>query len=202
MLIYYTLTMNIESLRKINKLYFGYEEISRVMGISVSSARVTACRYVKYKLLLRVKRGIYVLRERWDSLSREDEYIIANLIQTPSYISLMTALSYYELTTQIPRDYVESIGLNRSLEKKIENKYFSYFRINKNLYSDFSREKNFFIASPEKAFVDSLYLKYLGCYNFDISSINFNGLKKNKVTEIVRGIPEKVQRSFRANGYI
>lgn len=194
--------MNINALKNIRKLYFGYEEISRAMGISLPSARVTACRYVKYQLLVRVKRGIYILRERWDSLSREEEFMIANLIQTPSYISLLTALSYYEISTQVTRDFAESIALNRSLSKEVGSKDFVYFKIKRELYTDFIRENNIFIATPEKAFADALYLSYLGCYDLDIESIDLSKLNKSKTSSMVERFPEKIRRSLQGNGYI
>ncbi len=193
--------MNFDALNRIQKLYFGYEEISRVTGVSLPSARVTACRYVKYNLLVRVKRGVYMLRKKWESMSREEEFIIANIIQTPSYVSLFSALGYYELTTQVQRRYVESIGLNRSLEKEVEAGSFLYFKIRKDFYREFIREKDFFIATPEKAFVDSLYLKSLGCYNFDISSVDLSGLNRERIAKIVESLPEKTQRRVKANGY-
>jgi len=39
--------MKLKELNKIEKLYFGYEEISRVFGITPSSAKVTTSRYVQ-----------------------------------------------------------------------------------------------------------------------------------------------------------
>ena len=194
--------MHIDALSKIRKLYFGYEEIARAMGISIPSARVTACRYVKYKLIIRIKRGVYVLRSRWDTLTRAEEFILANIIQTPSYISLMTALSYYEITTQVPRDFIESIALNRSLGKGVGNKDFTYFKVNQELYSGFVRENNFFIAVPEKAFVDALYLQFLGYYDFDISSIDLSRMGKNKIADFANRLPDKIKRNFKSHGYI
>ena len=39
--------MKLIELRKIEKFYFGYEELARTLGISTASARVTASRYVQ-----------------------------------------------------------------------------------------------------------------------------------------------------------
>ena len=93
--------MKFIELRKIRKPYFGYEEIARVLGISAASARVTASRYARNGLLVRLKKNIYVLQEEWNTAGREEKFLLANLGQTPSYISLMTALDYYQITTQI-----------------------------------------------------------------------------------------------------
>ena len=93
--------MKFLELRTIRKLYFGYEEIARVLGISPASARVSASRYVRQGLLVRVKRNMYVLREVWNTAGVAEKFLLVNMGQMPSYISLMTALEYYELTTQM-----------------------------------------------------------------------------------------------------
>ena len=108
--------MKIQELNRIRKLYFGHEEISRVLGISLQSSRVSANRYVKHGLLIRIKRNMYVLAEKWRTLEREEKFILANLLQVPSYISLMTALDYYEISTQMQRDFIESVALKRTKE--------------------------------------------------------------------------------------
>ena len=65
--------VNYRKLREIQKVYFGYEEIAKVLGITFASARVEAARFVKYGLILRIKRNIYILKEiglRWQILFR------------------------------------------------------------------------------------------------------------------------------------
>jgi len=94
--------MKLLELTKINKEYFGHEDIARILGITPAAARVFAHRYAKYKILIRAKRGIYILRERWKYFSREQKFEIANILQVPSYISLSTAMDsmrYPSLTT-------------------------------------------------------------------------------------------------------
>ena len=72
--------MKLLELTKINKEYFGHEDIARILGITPAAARVFAHRYAKYKILIRAKRGIYILRERWKYFSREQKFEIANLL--------------------------------------------------------------------------------------------------------------------------
>ena len=78
--------MKLNELRKIKKLYFGYEEIAKILAVKEASARVSACRYVKQGLLIRLKKNMYILREVWDNIGREDKFRLANLGQTPSYV--------------------------------------------------------------------------------------------------------------------
>ena len=118
--------MKIRELNKISQLYFGTADIAKALGISLASAKVSASRYVKLGELVRIKKNIYVLREAWHYAGREEKFVLANLGQTPSYISLMTALDYYEITTQIQRDFFESIAVKRTKEIKVDNSLFRY----------------------------------------------------------------------------
>jgi predicted transcriptional regulator of viral defense system len=194
--------MKYAKLKGIKKLCFGYEEISRALGITGESARVSANRYVTGGILLRVKRNKYVLKDKWDALTREEKFIIANLAQVPSYISLMSALDYYEVTTQIQRDFMESIAIKRTKEIKIMNALLNFTKINKRLYFGFVKEKGFFIATPEKAFLDAVYLMSIKRYNLDFSSIDRSKLNMAKITVIAGKFPKKTREALKRYGYI
>jgi predicted transcriptional regulator of viral defense system len=112
--------MKLQELRSLHKSYFGYEELAKVLDIGAASARVAASRYVKQGLLVRIKRNMYVLREAWDTAGREEKLVLTNPGQTPSYISLMTALDYYEITTQVQRGLIESLSVKRTKEISAE----------------------------------------------------------------------------------
>ncbi len=184
--------MNYLKLRVIKKLYFPYQELSGALGITLRSARVFAARYVKKGYLIRFRRNFYILREKWDTLDKEEKFVLANLIEVPSYISLMTAMEYYGITTQIQRDFIESISIHRTKEVEIEENVFNYTRINKQLYFGFVRKENFFIATPEKAFLDALYLESLKRYRFDLTSIDFNKLNKSEMNKVIKKFPVRV----------
>ena len=183
--------MNYLKLKNIKKLYFGYEELARALNISIDSARVTASRYVNLGFLTRVKRNLYVLTDEWENFQDENFFQVANIIQTPSYVSLMSALCYYEISTQIQQKFVESIALNRTINLNTLGVEFSYFKIDKNMYFGFTRTEDYFIACPEKAFLDALYLKHLGNYDFDISSVNINKLSIGKMKKVLRKFPDR-----------
>jgi predicted transcriptional regulator of viral defense system len=192
--------MNYKKLKKIKKLYFGYEEIARALDIARQSALVTCARLVKSGILIRLKRNMYVLRDRWDNLAREDKFVLTNLIQIPSYISLMTALDYYEVTTQFQRDFIESIAIRRTKEIEVEKNVFKYSKIRTGLYFGFSKVRQFFIASPEKAFLDAIYLMSLKRYSFDLTSINFDKLNIPLLKKIAKKYPPKTQKILEKYG--
>lgn len=193
--------MRLNELRTIQKLYFGYEELARILGISADSARVAASRYVRQGLLVRIKRNLYMLREVWDKADREDKFLIANMGQVPSYISLTTALEYYGITTQVQREFYESVAIVRTKEIQIEQTVFTYTRISQELYFGFRKEKGFFIAFPEKAFLDALYLMSYGRYSLDLSAINSDRLDFDKVKAMCTDFPAKTRTFLKRNGY-
>ncbi len=188
-------------LQKIGKLYFGIEDIARTLAITSRSARVTANRYTRQGILLRVKRNMYVLREKWASLDREQKFLFANIIQTPSYVSLMTALDYYEITTQMQRDAIESIAIKRTKSVAVQETIFNYTRLNPELYSGFTKRGGFFIAEPEKAFLDAVYLMSFGRYNLDLPSIDFSKLNRKRIAEMTRSFSRKTQRFLAKHEY-
>lgn len=188
-------------IRKIKKLYFGYTEIAKALRIKPGSARVTANRYVKNSVLIRIKRNLYLLREKWENLGIEDRFILANIIQVPSYISLMTAMSYYGITTQIQQDFIESIATTRTKEIKIDEMSFNYTKIKRGLYFSFYRQKGIFIATPEKAFLDALYLMSINRYKFDLTSLDLSKIDKPKLRRLAKKFPIKTRRLVEGYGY-
>ncbi len=193
--------MKLKELRNIQKLYFGYQELAGALGISSASARVAASRYVRQGLLIRVKKNLYVLRETWEKAGRKQRFLIANMGQVPSYISLLTALDYYEITTQVQRDFVESMAVTRTKEIRIEQTVFAYTRIKEELYFGFGRKNGFFIATPEKAMLDAFYLMSYGRYSLDLSAVNADRLDFDQIAAMSTRFPSKTRRLLKKHGY-
>ena len=189
-------------LNNISKFYFGYEDIAKTLGISAGSAKVTASRYVKQGILVRVKRNMYVLRSTWKAAGREEKFLLANLGQVPSYISLMSALDYYEITTQVQRDFFESAAIKRTKEIEIDGSIFKYIKINSAYYFGFKKEKDFFIATPEKALVDAFYLMSFGRYALDISALSEEKFDRKEIQRMSNVFPLKTRNMLKKYGYL
>jgi len=194
--------MRLNELFQIKKLYFGHEELARILGITQDSARVAASRYVRQGLLVRIKKNLYVLKDTWKNASLEEKFQIANIVQVPSYISFVTALEYYALTTQVQRDFFESIALKRSKEILVQNTVFKYTKISRDLYFGFQRYKNFFIAKPEKALLDAFYMMSLGRYSLDLSAIELDRVDQEQLLDMSKLFPRQTQKVMQAYGYI
>ena len=194
--------MKIAELNEIKKFYFGYEDIARSLGIGAASARVTASRYVRQGLLLRMKKNMYVLREVWNAAGREQKFQLANMGQVPSYISLTTALDYYEITTQVQRDFFESVAVKRSKEINLDGSVFRYAKVTGALYCGFKKENNFFIATPEKALLDAIYLMSYGRYGLDISALDATRLDRKAIERLSRKFPLRTRNMLKKYGYL
>ena len=167
------------------KIILSVEDIAVLLSISRESAKVTANRYARGKQLIRLKRNFYITPGKFEKLKEEDYFSLANMLQVPSYVSLTSALSYYNISTQQMRSIIESIALKRTKNVITGNMKFKFLLIKKDLYSDFILEKQFFIATPEKALADAIYLSSIGRYNCDFDAIDFKKISKEKVNQII-----------------
>lgn len=166
------------SLNNSPKSIISTKDIAAILSIGKESAKVTATRYTQKGFLVRLKRDFYIPSNKFEKFTEKDFFKVANLIQVPSYISLITALSFYNITTQQQQNVYESIAYKRTKTTQIKNIEFNFYVVKKDFYTGFILEEDFFIASSEKAFADIIYLTSLGKYSCDFTAINFKRLNK------------------------
>ncbi|MCD4781133.1 MAG: hypothetical protein K8S27_11395 [Candidatus Omnitrophica bacterium] len=118
-------------------------------------------RWVKDDLIIRLKRGVYLLNERDRKVSPDVAYI-ANYLFEPSYVSLEYALSFYGLIPEETKD-ITSITTRKTMKIQNDLGTFVYQRIKPEAFRGFIKmgpfEAGFLMAEPEKALVDFLYLR-------------------------------------------
>lgn len=145
-------------------------------------------------LIIKLKRGLYILNEN-DRKVTPSRQFLANQLYAPSYISLEYALNFYGL---IP----ERVSAVTSATTKKTTHFlntlgdFVYQHIKAEAFRGFKAAKEaggltFFIAEPEKAVVDFLYLNldkikasdmdvFENSYRFQ----NTEDLKPKRITEL------------------
>ena len=165
--------------------------------MQTASARVLCSRYVRQGVLIRLKKGFYTTAWKWENLNRQDFFKIANILQVPSYISLMSALAYYEVTTQAQNNYQENICLKRSIVYNVREAVFNYVKVQARYYGDFVKTDGIFIATKEKAFVDAAYLYSFGKYKFDVDSLDMKKLDIKKLRSIIKIYPQKTKETVK-----
>ena len=142
-------------------------------GLERNTVKNRMIGYVKKGEILNPRKGIY-------AKPGYDEKELACLLYTPSYISLEYVLQRAGVVFQYS-DEISSVGnLSRSVD--IDGRVYRYRKIKGEILIDTTgiiREGNVNIASPERAFLDTLYLD--SNYYFD----NPSSLDKQKVLSIL-----------------
>ena len=88
-----------------NRLFFSTQDVADTYGMTIPSAYVLCSRYVRPGTFIRLKKNLYVLERNWERYGKSEFFQICNFFQVPSYVSCMTALAYYGITTQVQRDW-------------------------------------------------------------------------------------------------
>lgn len=162
---------------------FSPRNLSTIFGTSLRGARGFLSYNTKKGALVRLKRGFYALKRNLPS-----DFLIANTIYQPSYISLDTALSYYNIIPETVYS-ITSVTSKPTREFIILNKSFPYTKIKKEAFGGYLTKKigreTVFIAEPEKALADLLYLVSLGKRLIN-ERINTKHLELRKVEEYAK----------------
>lgn len=117
-------------------------------------------RWVKKGLLVKLRQGFYCFPEYLGQAGYE--FVVANRIYKPSYISLHSALAFYGL---IPEGVVQVTSVTTRKTASFSNPFgvFSYKSVKSECLfgyemKSFSKERSVLFASAEKGLVDLLYL--------------------------------------------
>ena len=163
-----------------NKTVFTFKDVVLLWGESdVNFVKKKVNRYVKAGKLNAIRRGIYSKDKNYD------KYELATKIYTPSYISLETVLGAAGITFQLYSQIFVASYTTKEIECD-EQKY-SYNKIKDTILTNqagIESRENYNIASPERAFLDVVYLHK--DYHFDnLSAINWE--KVDKILPIYGG---------------
>lgn len=133
---------------------FSFSDLMKILNKNEGYSKVFLNRIVNRKLLIRIERGKYALAD-------QHPFSIASSITFPSYISFISAYSFYGLTTQIPIVFFV-VTLKQKKEFSYDNYQIKFVKITKGRFFGYRKEfinnKIVFIAEKEKAVLDSLFL--------------------------------------------
>ena len=130
---------------------------------------------LKSKELISIRRGLYIIGPKID-LPSPEPFLIANHLRGPSYVSLESALSYWNMIPE--RAYeTSSVTIKTSKLYKTQVGRFSYQQLKIPYYSygiiniKYSSKQTILIASREKALCDKIVLT---------PKINLRSIKQTK----------------------
>lgn len=142
-----------------------------------------------YKTIERLaKKGIFkrLTKKRYlFDLNPTDDFQIANFLYSPSYVSLETALSFYNIIDGFPYQ-ITSITSKKTKTIQTLDKEFAYFRIKPKLFWGYEKKENFLIAYPEKALLDYLYFCGKGLRNFEPDDFDLKQINKKLLADFIK----------------
>ena len=93
------------------------------------------------------------------------------------------------------RDWYDNISVKRSIIFEAEGVAFNY-KLKKEYYFGFVRHEDLFIATKEKAVVDTVHLCAFGKYSMDWHACDLKTLDKKLLADIMAVFPEKTQKNI------
>ncbi len=119
-------------------------------------------RWVKSGKLIQLRRGLYTLAEPYRK-ENPHPFTIANQLVIPSYISLQSALAFYNLIPEDVLNVTSVTSRKRTGEYATPIGNFTYHSIQLALFTGFrlhevTNTQKVFLARPEKALLDLIYL--------------------------------------------
>ena len=152
--------------------------------------------WLKKGRIIALKRGVYVLKDKWEKEANKDDYLeyIANQLYQPSYLSgeyvmskhgLLTEAVYgiTSMTTKTTKTFINSLG------------NFTYYSLSPALLLGYEVKKtssfSVAIARKSKAVFDFLYLRFIKDVPVNIKTIeelriNWENMNKAELDELLQ----------------
>ena len=137
---------------------FSLEDIFKWFpGSSRSTVKNQLGSWIAKGYLLRLRRNLYFLKET----GLKEEFILANYLYQPSYVSLESALNYHGIIPDVPFT-VTSVTTKKTQEFKTPFGLYTYRTLKSELFFGWqgikAGEQNYKLATPEKTLFDYLWL--------------------------------------------
>lgn len=156
-------------------------------GLDDKYLKVQFSRWVNSGKLIRLRRGFYVLPEKYRKIQLFEPYI-ANQLKNPSYLSLEKALEFHGLI-------MEAVYVNTSVTTKRPGSYktafgvFEYRHVKTDLFWGYlpvtMNKQTAFIATPEKALLDLVYLNKIRPNGGYIEELRLQNLDKFSLKKLM-----------------
>jgi predicted transcriptional regulator of viral defense system len=186
--------------------------------VDPKAIRVQLSRWVKSGKIVQLRRGLYALAPPYQKI-KPHPFFIANRLQKASYISLQTALSYYNLIPEFVQT-VTSVSTGRTEQLSTPLGSFSFRHIKTEFFFGYKTvdlpNQLVFIAEAEKAILDMVYLQAGGDnpafleelrlqhLNFlDVKKLQdfaqrFNSPKMTRASQIILTLIEREKKEYQA----
>ena len=162
---------------------FSLSDINKIISNKEYSKRFLKRMYER-KEIFKIKKNLYTFHS--------NPFLVSTFVVKPSYISSFSALHYYKLITQIPKEVIcmtpkkhSEITFNEKIRFVNTNNFFGFREI------EYENTK-IPIAEPEKAIIDSLNIIPISVFEEAFDSINeekmIEYIERTKKSSIIKRI--------------
>lgn len=178
----------IKKLQSLGRGFFTIADLENIIGLPRNSLKVALNRLTKQGVLERLTRGVYQL-----SINPAEARAVANQLYYPSYLSFETALARYGILSQIP--YTQTFAtIKKSKKLWLKDIEIEYSQLKKDLFFGYILTDGIYIARPEKALLDQLYLVSRGRRRLSTEELDLSVINKKILLQYAKKFPVSVQR--------
>jgi len=172
----------------LDKDYFSSSDLQKIFKLPRASLLVTISRLQKRGEIKRIIKGYYQVADKPINTQK-----IATQIYQPSYISFESALSRYGGISQVP--YCLTLATTNKPKKIVLDKEdIEYRKIKQDLLFGFNLIDGVYVATAEKALLDTLYMVSKGRLQIDLTVIDKKVFDKIKLLLWSKQYPPAVLR--------
>jgi len=190
-----------KKLEKTGRTYFSLYDLKKFYPSGPKSLKVllsfwTKTFWTKKGLIYHLTRGFYSF-----DITRTDYLRLANELDKTSYLSFEYALYYYNLIDQVPQ-VITFASQKRHKVIKASHWIFEYTHLKKELFFGYELKNKIYIASPEKALADLLYLLARGKRKVDLDTLERKKINQKNFCKILNKFPKYVFKKAQEIGLI
>jgi predicted transcriptional regulator of viral defense system len=166
----------VRQLARFDKPFWSVADLEKVLAYGTRKSLLVALhRLTASGTLERVRRGYYRVAAR-----PADEAALANVLYRPSYLSFESALARHGILSQVP--YTMTFATTRrSNRMTIGGREAEFRQIKKELFFGYTLEGGLYVAEPEKALLDELYMMARGRAEVPLEELRLDGLSAKKL---------------------
>lgn len=170
------------------KGFFTLADLEKVTTLPRKSLKVSLTRWLKRGVLERAAPGIYVIP---GSSPRPEA--IAGQLYFPCYLSFESALNLSGILNLVPYTLTFAT-IRKTKTTNVLGREVVYRQIKKGLFFGFGISANVYVAEPEKALLDLIYMSTLGKASLPVEEINLDSISTERIFDYAKRFPPRVEK--------
>lgn len=163
--------------------YFTVADLEKITGLARTSLKVVLSRLAQKGALTRLKRGVYA-----SSAALVDVAKVANRLYYPSYLSFESALSRLWILSQMPATQTFAT-LKQTKRMRLFDTAVEFRQLKKELFFGYRLENGMYIAEPEKALLDTLYMAARGKGTLNVGELDLRSIDRTVFRQYAQKFP-------------